>query len=218
MRVLNSASDVIKMLPDTLWRSNTIYLAGLLDAHYELPWRTYHNIDHVAAMIAIMRQYDPTMEHYDELAVAILFHDVIYDVRAYPGVNELESASFAIKFGERCFTHINWGVVQDLILVTRHKDIPKSPAATLICDLDLMGFSYSFDEFHEIGERIIAEYEYVHPKLTVLKGRRDFLTGFGQREKIFYTTRFSNETAFANIRRELTWLEAEIDKRQRGLV
>ena len=177
------------------------YLRGLMNAHYDAQgWRAYHNYEHLRTMLVTGKErslLSPSM------VVAILFHDIIYDLRNPPGVNEALSAQFAMRYGPECFKYIDWVEVFHLIMATKHTDTLTRPSEQFIADLDLCTFASDFETFSKIGDNIITEYCRVFPRKQVLLGRIDFLEKFSQKDRIFYTNHFSNDIAFDNIHREL---------------
>jgi predicted metal-dependent HD superfamily phosphohydrolase len=208
-------NDVLEALPrSTRWKiKNFEFLKGMLATHYDVPLRYYHNLDHIFYMLNKLSHHMRPKVHprdIDEIAVAILFHDLVYDFRAKNGENERNSATIARFHGPQMFDGIVWSEVSHLILATTHEGgIPDTEhSRQFMCDLDLATFAADYETFHDASLRIVREYENIYPTMDVIEGRMQFLTVWALREKIFYTETFSNQIAHENIQREFAWLEA----------
>lgn len=163
---------------------------------YGEPHRAYHNLEHIVAMLddfeAVKSSLKPDIEEFaSQLAFAIWFHDAVYDPKA--SNNEAESAHLADKAANalgltdradlnkvRHFDHI----VNDLIMLTKHIEVPKFPLGRLMVDLDLaiLGKSGYLFNAYEVGIR--KEYEWV-PWVEFRKKRAEILQRFLDRKSIY---------------------------------
>src|SRR5918912_1569268 len=64
-----------------------------LAGRYREPWRYYHTLDHVAAVLEEVRSLRGGAPEVPALLLAAWFHDAVYDPRA--GDNEERSAAYA---------------------------------------------------------------------------------------------------------------------------
>ncbi|MGQ2921153.1 MAG: HD domain-containing protein [Hydrogenophaga sp.] len=72
--------------------------AGLFEAlvaAYEEPQRHYHSLQHLAECLAHCDQVRHLARHPGEVAVALWFHDAVYDVQGKS--NEQQSADWAVR-------------------------------------------------------------------------------------------------------------------------
>src|SRR3954470_21810021 len=118
------------MTPDfeTSWRAAWRELAlpeppraqfEALCARWSEPQRHYHTLQHLAECLALFDEVRGLARHRGELAIAIWFHDAVYEVRRHD--NEAESAAWArralLETGARDEVA---GRVQALVMATRH--------------------------------------------------------------------------------------------------
>lgn len=157
-----------------------------LAKRYAEPHRHYHNAQHIDECL---QEFDVVRgEAMEEvaLALAIWFHDVVYDPRAAD--NEERSARFAVdclKGGGEDLTRR----VSDLILVTKTHVVGNHPDEALMIDIDLSILGKPPERFAPYEAGIRKEYAWV-PMQVYAEKRAAILRGFLEREKIF-TTPFS---------------------------
>lgn len=184
-----------------------------LDAGYGDPGRAYHGWAHVAAMLAGLDAAgaDPDFAGvaFDEVALAVFFHDAVYDPRAHD--NEASSAALfaeaageAPRLGTKGVEH-----VRALILATAAHAPSPDPATRLLIDLDLAILGAASEAYAAYARATRREYAHVSDALWRL-GRGAVLRGFLQRERIFqsrfHADRFE-APARVNIAGELAALE-----------
>lgn len=115
------------------------------------PHRHYHNWNvHIEYMFKIARKLN--IELTDELILAIIFHDIIYDQLAKD--NEVKSANFFYNL-------IKNDNVYNAILDTTHDHEPKSELGKTLCFLDLYNLYDTFDVFYDNSYKIFKEYQFV---------------------------------------------------------
>lgn len=174
-----------------------------LVARYGEPHRHYHTLDHVAACLGWLERFVDLAERPHEVALALWFHDAIYDPRARD--NEARSAALArtrlealglsLEARERIATHV---------LSTRDHDATSGDAA-LVVDLDLTILGASPSAFHAFEEAIRREYAHV-PGPLFRFGRRRLLKGFLERSPLYRVPELAAELeapAWANLARRI---------------
>lgn len=159
-------------------------LAALLDAYSE-PQRHYHTLQHLEECLAHFDALHQLAEHPAEIALALWFHDAVYDVHARD--NEARSADWAasalLAAGLALDTCRR---VHGLVMATRHDAFPTSLDAQLLTDVDLAILGAGPERFAEYETQIRAEYGHV-PQALFVEKRRQILQGFLDRERIFHT-------------------------------
>jgi predicted metal-dependent HD superfamily phosphohydrolase len=176
------------------------YLCGILDSHYGQPWRHYHTLDHVHAMLMSMYRVSPLIINLQEMEIAILFHDLIYNPLASKYTNETQSATMAIELLPNCFTDdVNDSIVFDLIMATVHDPNRELVGdENLIVDIDLHNFGQDFDTFWANGENVAREFIPLVGEEKYTPGRIAFLQGMLDRPRIFQTNVFNEIGAREN--------------------
>ena len=156
---------------------------------YSEPHRHYHNLDHIASMLAELRLLGQAVKNeLPTLELATWFHDVVYDTRS--SENENRSAEIAKK----CLRHL--GVsgeirarVCKLIRMTKNHAAPnKDRAARLFLDADLSILAVAPELYARYSQAIRKEYAWV-PDREYYEGRRMVLDGFLRRLRIFSADR-----------------------------
>ncbi len=157
-------------------------------ARYSEPHRGYHNLVHIVAMLD---ELELVGENDSAVALAIWFHDAVYDPKAKD--NEEQSAKLAkdsikqIGLPDPLDEQVN-----DLIMDTKHTTVPIDRAAQILVDIDLMVLGKPKKEFdaYEIGIR--KEYEWV-PQPDFCAGRSKMLQSFLDRPSIYSTELFRDK-------------------------
>jgi predicted metal-dependent HD superfamily phosphohydrolase len=220
---MKTFDDILARLPLDMLKNitNVEYLRGLMDAGYGQSWRTYHNYDHICDMLDMfnsicmaLKDMCPPHPHLDfvlksrwEYVVAIMFHDIVYDLQAPSGENEHDSVQMLYTFGPRCLRFKKNAGIDELIMATVHDGRLDRPLHQLMADIDLSTFG-STTKFQPANNAVWAEYESRFPAKLVTEGRLRFLKSFAERLRIFYHEDFfDNEIAFANIQEAISGYE-----------
>lgn len=214
---MNAYNLVHGYLPGRVFKEfqNKNYLIGALDATYEQPKRYYHNLSHISGMLLKADDLERSvngLKFSNELYAAILFHDIVYDVKAERGVNERYSAIMAEQLLTKCAHRDSFDIpkVCNLVECTVHgRDLSESGTEEqVIADLDLANFVRYVDLTHATY-KVIQEYETAYPKEAVFKGRIDFLTKMESEPAIFFSPYYLpfTEQARENIRLEIQALK-----------
>ena len=155
--------------------------AQLLAAHQGAD-RFYHNDAHVADCLSKLDAFAHLAEQRHEIAVAIWFHDAVYD--AQRSDNEAQSAAWAERYllangaDAACVERI----VQ-MILATKTHTANSADEALLI-DIDLSILGETEDVFEAYDRAIRQEYAFV-PEAQYRQGRSQVLQRFLARDEIF---------------------------------
>jgi predicted metal-dependent HD superfamily phosphohydrolase len=159
-------------------------LAELL-ARYGEAHRAYHTLQHLGECLAQLARERGAAERPAEVALALWFHDAIYDVQRHD--NEARSADWARQAALRA------GLAQDvaerlhaLVMATRHDAQPVGADARLLVDIDLAILGATPARFAEYERQIRIEYAHVPPGIFEPR-RRQILSGFLARDPLYLT-------------------------------
>ncbi len=174
---------------------------------YSEPHRAYHNLEHIVSMLDELKLVN---EDNYIVALAIWFHDAIYDPKAKD--NEEKSgqlAKEAIRKIDILFLFDEY--VNHLIILTKHLAIPDEHQAQILVDLDLAILGKPEKEFdvYEVGIR--KEYDWV-PQSDFSAGRSKILQFFLDRPFIYCTEFFRDKyenTARENLVRSIKRLQEQ---------
>lgn len=177
-----------------------------LSAAYAAPSRFYHSVSHIDACLGALDTYSSLAERPDEIAVALWFHDAVYDARRHD--NEEASAKWASD------ALPTLGVPGDavaridaMIIATKTHDANDADTVLLVdIDLGILGAAPSV--YRRYTEGVRQEYDFV-PLADYRLGRARVLEHFLERPEIYKTAPFQLELearARQNIAEELTAL------------
>lgn len=177
-------------------------------AHYSDPVRHYHNQVHVASMLKLIEEIASDAPDFDELLVATIYHDVIYDPTAKD--NEERSAEMAVEILTNLGLSSEFvSTVEAFILCTKsHVIDPAHPSSAIIIDADLAILGATSEGYDEYARAIRKEYSFVSDD-DYRAGRTQVLRRFVDRDYIYVTQEFRaryEESARKNIQRELSSL------------
>lgn len=165
--------------------------SGLFDQlvrAYEEPQRHYHSLQHLRECLAHFEQARHLAQQPGEVAIALWFHDAIYDVRGKD--NERQSADWACRVLASCQANqATLERVERLIMVTRHDATPSEADEQLLVDIDLAILGATPERFAEYDAQVRAEYAWV-PGFVYRMKRRGVLKAFLARPCIYSTEHF----------------------------
>jgi predicted metal-dependent HD superfamily phosphohydrolase len=175
---------------------------------YREPARHYHTLAHIAALLREFEAHSAEVRDGDAIALAIIFHDVVYDPRRQD--NEQQSAivarerltalGFATSLVQKVVAYIE---------ATQHgREDFEDPDLALLLDLDLSTLACAPEAYRLYAAAIRREYGHV-PDALYRVGRRQILQGFLARERIYRTPLLSarwEARARANISAEIAQL------------
>lgn len=160
-------------------------LLSQLLARYAEPHRHYHSLHHLDECLRLLEAHRAAAERPAEVALALWFHDAIYDVNRHD--NEAQSAAWAVEAlsaaglpGEVIRR------VHALVMATRHDAVPEGRDAALLVDIDLSILGAPPPRFAEYERQIRAEYAHV-PAQQFEERRRAILSRFLERRPLYVT-------------------------------
>jgi predicted metal-dependent HD superfamily phosphohydrolase len=159
-----------------------------LGARYAEPHRAYHTWDHIQDMLDLSKGIEHLLTDRAAFAIAILFHDAIYDPLA--GDNEERSAALMREKVSGCVPVSTIDAAQALILATKTHRPGAHPDAAFLIDIDLAILGAEPQRFDTYDTAIRKEYAHV-PEAVYRVGRARVLQSFLDRERIFCTDQFS---------------------------
>jgi predicted metal-dependent HD superfamily phosphohydrolase len=151
------------------------------------PHRHYHDPRHLGECLALWARWRDACERPGEVALALWFHDAVYDPRS--GSNELNSAAWAA----RALTHAGADSdtaqrVHDLVMATQH-DTPAGLAsgadAKLLVDIDLSILGSPPERFERYDQDVRKEYAWVRG-FRYREQRIRVLQGFLDRPRLYH--------------------------------
>ena len=160
-------------------------LFGELLARYSEPQRHYHTLQHLGECLEVFAASEGVAERPGEVALALWFHDAIYDLNAHD--NEARSADWA----GRAVAAAGAGAdaasrVHALVMATCHTAQPTDADAQLLVDIDLSILGAPAVRFAEYEAQIRREYAHVPP--DVFEPRRRLILGaFLARDPLYQT-------------------------------
>lgn len=179
-----------------LSRSGVRDIMGLdqVRAKYQEPTRHYHDWNHALSVLSWVN--DAADVHHlhwstrQEMAIAALFHDVIYTIQGSPG-NEQDSVKFL-----RATLGAHEQAERIILATAQHgkiesKDVPFETALFMDCDIASFGESrWEIVCWNE--QNIVKEFLQKFTSEQIAVGRKAFLGGLLGKRSIFLTTYFQD--------------------------
>lgn len=179
-------------------------LCAELQRRYGEPQRHYHTMQHLGECLAWFEREKTSAERPGEVALALWFHDAIYDVHAHD--NEARSADWARQaLLEAGADRAAAERVHALVMATRHDAVPEGRDAELLIDIDLSILGAERTRFDEYERQVHAEYAFVPDEIR-LPRRRAILQRFLDRQAIYATPQMHAQLearARANLQRSI---------------
>ena len=149
--------------------------------------RHYHDQRHLRECLALWTQWRFHSARAGEVAIALWFHDAIYDPQA--GSNELNSAAWAARSLIRSGADSDTAQrVHDLVMATQH-DAPAAlgsrPDAQLLVDIDLSILGSPAERFERYDQDVRKEYAWV-PGFRYQEARAQVLQSFLDRPRLYH--------------------------------
>ena len=158
-----------------------------LQRRYGEPQRHYHTMQHLGECLAWFDREQALAERPGEVALALWFHDAIYDVHAHD--NEARSADWARQAMQAAGVDAAAADrVHALVMATRHDAVPEGRDPELLIDIDLSILGAERARFDEYERQVHVEYGFV-PEEIRLPRRRAILQRFLDRPAIYATPR-----------------------------
>ena len=165
--------------------------AELMTAWSE-PHRHYHDQRHLRECLALWMRWREHSERPGEVAIALWFHDAIYDPR--DGSNELNSAAWVARSLTRASADSDTVQrVHDLVMATQHGATPETaPAAPgssldaqLLVDIDLSILGSPAERFGRYDQDVCKEYAWV-TGFRYQEARAQVLQSFLDRPRLYH--------------------------------
>lgn len=189
-----------------LWHRLGVYTDNkIFNAYEELlerynePHRKYHNLAHINHCLGEFSAIRSLANEPDILELAIWYHDAIY----YLNVDDNEERSADLVKGVMRKFLLPEGlikVVTEIIIATKHSEVPGSFDAKLMLDIDISNIG-SAEKFKETNKQVREEYS-LAPENVFNSGRSNILQSFLNRPSIYLTEFFQEKyekTARENI-------------------
>jgi predicted metal-dependent HD superfamily phosphohydrolase len=178
-----------------------------LKARYSEPHRAYHTLQHLEECFAWFEQARSLAHAPGEVALALFYHDAIYDTHASD--SEAKSAALAGHVvDEYARGAARADRITELILATKHDAMPKAPDAQLLVDIDLAILGAVEPRFDEYERQVRFEYQWVAED-AFRAGRKRILEQFLARPALYDTAFFRERLeapARANLARSIAAL------------
>ena len=155
-------------------------LSEILLERYREPHRRYHNVSHLAAVLAALEVLGADSDN-QAVRLAAWFHDAVYDPQC--SENEALSAQMALEaLGDTEMAR----EVARLILLTKSHQPGEGPDDAWIIDIDLAIFAQPMERVREYERQIRAEYAWV-PEAVYAEKRAEILAAFLCRPQLYLT-------------------------------
>ncbi|BAY11237.1 HD domain-containing protein [Calothrix sp. NIES-2098] len=176
----------------------------VIDA-YSTPNRYYHTLKHIEHILATIDSLQTYTQDLISVQLAAWLHDIVYDTRAQD--NEEKSAEYADDLLSNLGLPINnIATVKRLILNTKqHQTTADDWDGKVLLDADLAILAVNSIQYQEYAQAIRQEYAWV-PEAEYIKGRRQILERFLQRQRLYFTPlmlEVAEASARANLQAEI---------------
>ncbi len=153
---------------------------ALVERYHE-PHRAYHTLQHIGECISHLTSVRSAPA---EVALAVWFHDAIYNPRASD--NEKRSAAWArAVLGDTPVAR----KIETMILATKHEAAPQDAASRLLVDIDLAILAAPEPRYSEYEAQIRKEYAFVDDATWRIE-RQKVLQSFAGRAFIYGSPEF----------------------------
>ena len=151
------------------------------------PQRHYRDQRHLRECLALWTRWREHSPRAGEVAIALWFHDAIYDPQA--SSNELNSAAWAARSLVRAGADSDTAQrVHDLVMATQHDAstaLASSLDARLLVDIDLSILGSPAERFERYDQDVRKEYAWV-PGFRYQEARAQVLQTFLDRPRLYH--------------------------------
>jgi predicted metal-dependent HD superfamily phosphohydrolase len=171
--------------------------------YYSQRSRHYHTPEHIQHCL---QQFDLAADQMDDpeaVEMALWFHDAVYDVEAKD--NEARSADLFADLVRDAVSEAFRRKVRDLIMITTHRQLPKTRDERFIVDVDLSSFGLPWADFVRDSSAVRAEFGDIADEEFYAR-QREFMQRLLARDTFCFTDFFRarhEATARDNIRRTI---------------
>ncbi|WP_296945862.1 hypothetical protein [uncultured Massilia sp.] len=155
---------------------------------YRAPHRHYHTLQHLDECFAALDRLAGVAAHPGEIALALWFHDAVYDVHRHD--NEARSAALAsgcLRTAGAADEVVRR--VHALVMATQSHAPDGDPDRAVLLDVDLAILAAPPARFAQYERQVRAEYAHV-AEADYRAARRRVLDGFLARPRIYHTAWF----------------------------
>ncbi|HEY8505593.1 MAG TPA: hypothetical protein VIL46_13495 [Gemmataceae bacterium] len=175
---------------------------------YAGPGRHYHNLEHLAEVLAVIDELAGSCADPAAVRLAAWFHDAVYDPRRPD--NEQRSAEYAVSsLRPLGVPEVSLARVAAMIRATAHTGSDPADADTaVLLDADLAILGAPAERYRRYADAVRQEYAWV-PDAQYRAARARVLESFLQRPRIYRTDRLHaerEEAARRNIAAEIAQL------------
>lgn len=177
--------------------------------------RYYHNYSHIIDCYRILKDAKEDLglfqDEYEEILLAILFHDVVYHVGSEKNEEKSVRAFHIFCTNYNIDLETPWvKKVSNMIMQTKHIGIEYTNRYCdgIMRDIDLVGIGSDWEVFQENGEMIRKEFK-MYSDEDFNAGRIKFFEALAKQDRIYKNDYFYDkyeEQARENIQRELNIL------------
>lgn len=163
---------------------------------YAEPHRHYHVWAHIEQMVELFKTIETKLTHNEATLYAVYYHDAVYAVPS--ATNEEDSATL---FSAEASAHINTDIVETtkrFIVATKTHSIAEEMPGNEISDcqyfldIDMSIVGAEPDIYRLYANNIRREYAVI-PDALYYSGRKQILTSFLEKDRIFLTDHFHNQ-------------------------
>jgi predicted metal-dependent HD superfamily phosphohydrolase len=180
----------------------------MLRTLYAHPPRAYHNLDHIAQLLAAFDGAAMLADNRDAVEFALWLHDCVYFAERPDNEDRSADAAGMIAGLLGCTPDFS-ARVRCCIMATRHSTPPGRGDPALVADIDLTILGASPSDYDHYARAIRAEFGFA-PDEQFIPGRIAFLQRMLDKDRIYATPHFHDELevrACDNLTRELDELE-----------
>lgn len=171
--------------------------------YYSEDWRRYHTPVHLEHCLDCFDRVRHLLRQPDSVEMALWFHDTIYDTQADD--NEDRSADWFQSAVGRHSEPAFAARVRELILATKHNNLPSDNDAGFMVDIDLSSFGLPWEQFLDDSNNVRDEYRHLSDA-DFYRGQLQFLRYLLGRSSFFASPYFREHyeaRARANLKRKM---------------
>lgn len=203
----------------SVWQSNwtgvegkhdCVSLGAQLIAAYREPQRAFHGVSHLIECLRLWREWSSQAHKPDEIAIALWFHDAIYDTARHD--SEARSARWALDAltaGGVPFDTVRR--IRDLVIATRANESPSNNDARLMIDIDQAILGASAERYDRYEADLQTEHSHM-PEFIYRRKRIETLKTMSTPQRLFQTD-LARDTLEANARENIARTVARLQDR-----